>query len=527
MFAVELIIGTIVSPWCEARDALTAAVNAPDGSGAWLQPGCRVFIAGLKSAAQHNGIPGVVEGFRVQGERWAVRLLGGPSRGKPLAVRARNLAPRGDTFTGHVSEGPAPLIGLKEHLAAVRRTEGSLVAGVQGASVSSSSSVEGVLLNCGGFHPHHEQVGVAADPVGHGCDGGSVRFVLLSAALEHTSTESSLRRTILESDTETTKGSVDNKLEQWSGTRLQRLVEDLKRTTGAELIVSSCRVTEPLAAVCAGLGVAAVQCVDPEELALLAYAAGAIPSDEIPNLSLEPEAEVEPGASICWQDGWGGGVVGTAASVKAETIGGKIFLHFQLLHPEPLSRPALRTLILRGPGRALLAMYARLLKRCIAALDACCCLLPASTTTAVADAEDIRTDRVAYNPLAAFMPSVGEEEDIEEVFAVVPGGMTVELAMATALEGHTGHLVGKGEGPAVEALRVALLGVVRQLHSNTVGGGAVPTTSTVSGAKRRLAKEFLESSAEAGELETASGLTALEPSAISTLTSNPPLHVLC
>lgn len=178
---VELLVEAIVEPWCEAMDLAAQAAAAATGS--WtVREGCRVTITGLRNAAQHNGMPGVIEAYRVKGERWAVRLLGGPSRGLPLAVRAANLHP----LANGGSAGHDQLVSLKEHLATTRRL-GPLIAAVQGAGVSSSSVVEGVLL-CGSFHPHHEQVGVAAEPQGHGSGGGSVRFALLGVALEDTST---------------------------------------------------------------------------------------------------------------------------------------------------------------------------------------------------------------------------------------------------------------------------------------------------------------------------------------------------
>ena len=43
-------------------------------------------------------------------------------------------------------------------------------------------------------------------------------------------------------------------------------------------------------------------------------------------------------SDVTWADSWGGGLIGTAASVKAETVGGKNFIHFRLLHPRPVSR---------------------------------------------------------------------------------------------------------------------------------------------------------------------------------------------
>ena len=134
---------------------------------------------------------------------------------------------------------------------------------------------------------------------------------------------------------------------------------------------------------------------------------------------------------LSWDDYTG--TIGTASSVKAETVGGKSFLHFQLLHPHPGAQPAARTLVLRGPGKAVLALHARLLKRCIAALDACCCWLPASVVTD-SDQHDEEEGALnggrggsgggggacdgrpalkqfAYNPLSAFIPTQAGGDD--------------------------------------------------------------------------------------------------------------------
>ena len=51
------------------------------------------------------------------------------------------------------------------------------------------------------------------------------------------------------------------------------------------------RVSEALAAVCSELGVAAVQCVEKEELQMLAHAAGAVVAAEIPFLTADDDCE--------------------------------------------------------------------------------------------------------------------------------------------------------------------------------------------------------------------------------------------
>eukprot|EP01043_Picozoa_sp_COSAG02_P017481 COSAG02_NODE_793_length_17156_cov_54.511051_12_plen_601_part_00 len=432
---VELLLESILVPWCEAVDAAPIAgadLAAGNAVGSRIKPGCKVTISGLRNAAQHNGVVGVVELYRPKGQRWAVRLLSGPTRGLSLAVRASNLHLEDiGTATEDLQQQlrrqnrqRGAVIGLKEHLSNIRRM-GPLMAAVQGAGVSSSRVVDGVLL-CGSFHPHHQQhVGVAAESHGHGKDGGSVRFVLLGVALENTSTESGIRRTSLEV-AQAHSESVDNELEQWNSRRLRRLVLDLVQRCGVELIVSARPVSEALAAVCSELGVAVVQCVEKEELQMLAHAAGAVVAAEIPYLTSDDGLEATDGSTapdLTWSDDWGGGFIGTASSVKSETVGGKEFIHFRLLHPRPELQLAARTLVLRGPGKALLALYARLLDRCIAALDACCCWLPASGLECAGVAggggsESEERAKFAYNPLSSFIPTqAGSEDEMVRLFA--------------------------------------------------------------------------------------------------------------
>lgn len=416
---VELLLEAILVPWCEAMSTARMAATSTSEEPAWLKPGCRVIITGLRSAEQHNGVAGVIESYRPKGQRWAVRLLSGPNRGHPLAVRASNLCATSDS--DNTSDPLDMVVSLKEHLCVIRRL-GPPVAAVQGAGLSSSSVVDGVLL-CGSFHPHHEKhVGVAAEPHGRGNSGGSVRFILLGVALENTSTESGLRRTTLEVS-EGPSDSVENELEQWSSCRLRRLVLDLVHTCGVELIVSALRVSDALAAVCSEIGVAAVQCVEKEELQMLAHAAGAVVAAEIPYLPSDGDApaatEMSTDPRLSWTDRWGGGSIGTASSVKCETVGGKSFVHFRLLHPRPLAQPAAKTLVLRGPGKALLGLHARLLDRCITALDACCCRLPVSALSSnghgnsddSASKERQQQPGIAYNPLSSFIPAQAKNEE--------------------------------------------------------------------------------------------------------------------
>ncbi len=497
---VELLTESILVPWCEAVDAATAHVaGAEPAAGSAtvspIKPGHKVTISGLRNAAHHNGVVAVVEAYRPKSQRWAVQLLGGRNRGLSLAVRAINLRLEiSDNDTEDLQRRQrrgqnrqrGAVMSLKQHLSDIRRM-GPMIVAVQGAGVSSSRVVDGVIL-CGSFHPHHQQhVGVAADSRGHGKNGGSVRFVLLGVALENTSTESGIRRTSLEI-AQTHRNSVDNELEQWNSRRLRRLVVDLVHRCGVELIVSSRRVSEALAAVCSEVGVAAVQCVEKEEMQMLAHAAGAVVAAEIPYLTTDDGLEAtnsSTGSDLSWSDNWGGGVVGTASSVKSETVGGKEFIHFRLLHPRPEVQPLARTLVLRGPGKALLALYAKLLDRCIAALDACCCWIPVSgsecdeVATGGGSANKAGQAKFAYNPLSSFVPTqAGNEDEMvrfgfglllfysavllrvltgfvcarilmpctcyratcstqQEIFAVVPGGTVVELGLAAALERRT------------------------------------------------------------------------------------------
>ena len=165
------------------------------------------MLAGLQGAAKHNGCVGRVEGYRrakkAGEERYAVRLLpptesarheaqdsesdGVLPSARVLAVRNANLRPW--------QLQPAHGLSFKHHLGLLRRRFGSsggpFMVGVDGASVSESCVVEGVLVE------QSYMLGRMVEPKAN--RERRSNFVVLAIKLEEVATgDSAVRRTTLD-----------------------------------------------------------------------------------------------------------------------------------------------------------------------------------------------------------------------------------------------------------------------------------------------------------------------------------------